>query len=251
MKKLYMAVALAGALSAPTLQAAMQITPTRDLVNYSSGSGGEFRAAPNAALGSLVQWGNYVDSSTIGTSIVGNTRTPSFQTFCLEAGEYFNPGSTYDVVLNNGAVYGGGGAVNGYDALSVGTAYLYSQFAKGTLTGYNYTYGATRVVSAGELQQAIWSLEGEGGILSANMQTILTTGLGVGGAGNINWTADAAPWAYGVGVMNLWTPGHIGQQGFQHQDMLTMVPEPTTMIAGALLLLPFGVSTLRRMRKTS
>ena len=29
---------------------------------------------------------------------------------------------------------------------------------------------------------------------------------------------------------------------------LTVVPEPTTMIAGALLLLPFGASTLRRMR---
>jgi hypothetical protein len=30
---------------------------------------------------------------------------------------------------------------------------------------------------------------------------------------------------------------------------LTAVPEPTTMIAGALLLLPFGASTLRFMRK--
>ena len=28
-----------------------------------------------------------------------------------------------------------------------------------------------------------------------------------------------------------------------------MVPEPTTMIAGALLLLPFGASTLRMLRK--
>ena len=28
------------------------------------------------------------------------------------------------------------------------------------------------------------------------------------------------------------------------------VPEPTTMVAGALLLLPFGASTIRRMRKT-
>jgi hypothetical protein len=29
----------------------------------------------------------------------------------------------------------------------------------------------------------------------------------------------------------------------------TPVPEPTTMIAGALLLLPFGASTLRILRK--
>ena len=31
---------------------------------------------------------------------------------------------------------------------------------------------------------------------------------------------------------------------------ITLVPEPTTMIAGALLLLPFGASTLRILRKT-
>ena len=30
---------------------------------------------------------------------------------------------------------------------------------------------------------------------------------------------------------------------------VTEVPEPTTMIAGALLLLPFGASTLRMLRK--
>jgi hypothetical protein len=33
-------------------------------------------------------------------------------------------------------------------------------------------------------------------------------------------------------------------------DSLTVVPEPTTMIAGALLLLPFGASTLRLLRNT-
>jgi hypothetical protein len=32
-------------------------------------------------------------------------------------------------------------------------------------------------------------------------------------------------------------------------DSLTVVPEPTTMISGALLLLPFGASTLRMLRK--
>jgi hypothetical protein len=32
--------------------------------------------------------------------------------------------------------------------------------------------------------------------------------------------------------------------------VVSAVPEPTTMIAGALLLLPFGASTLRLLRKT-
>ena len=34
------------------------------------------------------------------------------------------------------------------------------------------------------------------------------------------------------------------------QIQLVPIPEPTTMIAGALLLLPFGASTLRMLRKT-
>jgi hypothetical protein len=37
--------------------------------------------------------------------------------------------------------------------------------------------------------------------------------------------------------------------GFGPNAELTAVPEPTTMIAGALLLLPFGASTLRIIRK--
>ena len=32
-------------------------------------------------------------------------------------------------------------------------------------------------------------------------------------------------------------------------DAVTLVPEPTTMIAGAMLLLPFGASTLRVLRR--
>ena len=34
------------------------------------------------------------------------------------------------------------------------------------------------------------------------------------------------------------------------QHAVAPVPEPTTMIAGALLLLPFGASTLRMLRKS-
>ncbi len=33
-------------------------------------------------------------------------------------------------------------------------------------------------------------------------------------------------------------------------DNVSLVPEPTTLIAGALLLLPFGANTLRRLRKS-
>jgi hypothetical protein len=66
---------------------------------------------------------------------------------------------------------------------------------------------------------------------------------------------------YGVIALNLYN-GAYGQPiqvpggtSFAHgttvylnQDMLA-VPEPTTMIAGALLLLPFGASTIRGLRR--
>jgi hypothetical protein len=44
-------------------------------------------------------------------------------------------------------------------------------------------------------------------------------------------------------------PTAIYAGGFGPNAQLTAVPEPTTMIAGALLLLPFGASTLRMLRK--
>lgn len=40
-----------------------------------------------------------------------------------------------------------------------------------------------------------------------------------------------------------------GGNGYALSHYSTVVPEPTTIVAGALLLLPFGVSTLRTLRK--
>jgi hypothetical protein len=57
--------------------------------------------------------------------------------------------------------------------------------------------------------------------------------------------------AYGVIAMNLFTGGNDtpANPGSPAQDQLALVPEPTTMLAGALLLFPFGASTLRILRK--
>jgi hypothetical protein len=65
----------------------------------------------------------------------------------------FNPGQTYTYSL---------GSVDSRGvALTEGAAYLYSQFSKGTLTGYDYTDTATRNTDASELQAAIWWFQGE------------------------------------------------------------------------------------------
>lgn len=53
------------------------------------------------------------------------------------------------------------------------------------------------------------------------------------------------------GTYLAWEDIALGSSDHDYQDMvvkLSAVPEPTTMIAGALLLLPFGASTVRALR---
>jgi hypothetical protein len=60
---------------------------------------------------------------------------------------------------------------------------------------------------------------------------------------SVSWTGDLLHAGEMLGVQ-------LGSSQAQTAfDKLSMVPEPTTMIAGALLLLPFGASTLRLLRK--
>jgi hypothetical protein len=82
-----------------------------------------------------------------------------FETFCLEFHEYFSPGSPYSYTRSN-TVYDGGVGPAG-DPLSIGTAWLYSQFAKGLLTNYRYTSASDRLSDALILQETFWYLEDE------------------------------------------------------------------------------------------
>jgi hypothetical protein len=92
----------------------------------------------------------------------------------------------------------------------------------------------------------IWALEGEEGLTVAGqasnpLYNSLVTHFG---STTSTWTADAAAYENNVVALNLYNA-----DGSRAQDQLAVVvPEPTTMIAGALLLLPFSVSTLRCLR---
>jgi hypothetical protein len=228
MKKLCVLASLAGVMAAPSLFATMQVTLYQDTSSYSYGSGGEFRAVGNKDLNNVVNWSAYS----------GNTASSGsyFQTFCIEDTEFFSPGTRYDAAISDNALYGHAGASPGVP-VTMGTAWLYSQFAAGTLSGYTYTYGGGRTEDAGSLQEAIWYFQGENNnVSSVTNKWVTLANEKVAGA------FDAADGAFGVEALNLGAPGAV-------QDQLVIVPEPTTMLAGALLLLPFGVSTLRILRK--
>ncbi len=235
MKKLLTLIGVAGVLFATNLYAGFDGTITLAQGPYSYGNGGEFTAV----------------TTGLGT----------FQTFCIEINEEFAPGSQYSYNENSGAVAGGAGvdATDSHtglpmDNISIGTAWLYSQFRAGTLANY---FTGNRLQNAGDLQVAIWYLEDEVSSLTYNGAngTAFFNAAIAGTHTTATTVFDDSNGAYGVIALNLFngpysTPVIINGVTYNlNQDQLAMVPEPTTMIAGALLLLPFGASTLRILRR--
>jgi hypothetical protein len=230
-----MLATLAGVMAAPNLFASMSVTLYQGTGNYSFGNGGEFRAVGDAGLNAVVNWSAYSQGALNNTALSGQY----FQTFCIEDTEYFSPGTKYDAGISDNALYGMVGKYPG-TPVTLGTAWLYSQFAAGTLSGYNYTYGTGRTPDAGTLQQAIWCFQGEA--VGVNNGWVTTAETALASAGFTDAFA-AAKGAFGVEALNLGAPGQVQDQ------LVIVVPEPTTVLAGALLLLPFGASTLRILRK--
>ena len=162
----------------------------------------------------------------------------TFDTFCLNSGVPFTPGATYNFQSSDSAMPGGPGNVITADPISIGTAFLFSQFSHNA-AGY---FGTAQI--ANDLQAAFWWLEGEALGVKNHFVTDAEAALGLTDAtivGNANG-------AYGVVALNLWDSNG-SSTAPNKQPMLGIVPEPSTIIAGALLLLPFGVSTVRILRK--
>jgi len=232
---------IAGLVALPVLGANV----TLDRGSYKSTDGGEFRATDNGAL----NLSSYVAKTGDGQNI--------FQTFCLEVNEFIDFGNKYNYVVNTAAV-NGGVLSSGSDPLSKGTAWLYSQFVAGTLKNYNYTPSyesgenplslspsqATidRRASAYLLQQAIWALEDEVLAPAPNANVFYEMAKGLGAT----FKDDAS----GADLLNVRVLNLTLDDGTRKQDVLVVVPEPSTYVAAALLLIP-AIFQARRMRRTA
>jgi hypothetical protein len=227
MKKLCLAIAIVGMMVTRSLFASMEVTLYQDTGSYSYGNGGEFRAVGNADLNNVVNWAAYRASTA--------SQGAYFQTFCIEDSEYFYPGTTYAASTGNNALYGAVGSSPG-TPVTMGTAWLYSQFAAGTLGAYHYAYGGTRTPDAGAVQQAIWYFQGET-VGAHNAWAVLAEA-------NVANAFAAANGAFGVQALTLGAPGQVQDQ------LVIVVPEPTTVIAGAgaLALALLGIGGARRSR---
>jgi hypothetical protein len=206
---------------------------------YQTGQGGEFTLDPNDDLSWVL--GNY-DSKAL---LYGGT---AFQTFCLEENEYIYGNTVHSATLSNAAIKGGVGGVGSgtADPVSVGTARLYYEFAKGSLANYNYSATTAaevtaRKASAAALQQTIWWLEGELSTLSdSNIFKIYILDKYVTAAAAM---ADNNG-AYPVMALNLWALGHPGELNYLRQDQLVVTPIP-----GAIWLLGAGLVGLVGIRR--
>jgi hypothetical protein len=209
MRKLMFITAICALLAAPAFADTVQVWQQ---AGYSFGNGGEFTAKPSGwSWNPLI----YYDDST---SNIG-PYDPSFQTFCVETSEFFSPGVVYNVTFGSNAMYGG--QAPGGDPISVGTAWLYHEFQKQTLDGYDWdTTDGHRSADAGILQATIWYLEGEGGI-PGNVKFLNQIPFGNPFADN----AGQIP----VLVMSLWDANWNAAQ-----DMLVCVPIPAAVLLGIL-----------------
>ncbi len=193
-------------LMAPLSVAAPTVTVTRTAGYNPMGFGAnpEFTLTPNAELMALT------------------IETGPFQSFCLEAYEDIHWDYTYDVVVNRNALWGGVGPAG--DPLDPKTAWLYWNFRQGTLSGYDYTPGAGRIASAEALQQTIYYIEDEASMSSIPLAMTF-----------YNAAVTANPQDIGnVRVLNLYTPGHVGDGAYRVQDMLVLTPAPGAILLGGI-----------------
>jgi len=237
MKRAIVSIVIALALSAsPAL--ADYLVGSADITRatgYYSGSGGEF------TLYNINLTTAGYDATT--KNIAGGPQ--SFQTFCVETDEYVMPPlHLEEVYVNTSGSSGSEAQLGGIDTdvgdpLDYKTAYLYTRFATGQLTGYAYSGsvgGLTRSQTAAALQRVIWSIEGEGGgDFTTNPSNIRTPLNAAQQALATSWVTEAtnAAWnsIHSVRVLNLYS---VSSPAVARQDMLYLVPVPGAFLLGFL-----------------
>ncbi len=150
-----------------------------------------------------------------------------YNSFCLETDEYISFNTPYKVVNISSTANQGGSNTNSGDPLDPRTAFLYYHYMIGDLSQMAPAFDPTSSTSLGDLQKAIWYIEGE--YLGVNNYLVTL-------ANSSGWT-DIGP----IRVLNIQT-----MTGGNAQDQLyfAAVPEPETILF--LCLGMIALITLRR-----
>jgi hypothetical protein len=231
-----------------------QIAPT---ATTAIGTGSLYITAPNySATGD--QAGPY--SVQIETEAGVKPASTTFQTFCIGTEVDYSPGSTFSYqISDNVEPYTANQAPGSYNVgtpgyVTWGTAYLYSEYLAGG-------FGSLTITQEDALQVAIWDLQQQPiiditlspGETIASAQalaaaTFLEDATNAATAAHISSVENEANGAFGVYALDMYS----GSTYVQPQLVeVPCVPEPATFAAGAMLLVPLGVSALRKLRKKS
>jgi len=195
------------------------------------------------------------DTGEFGIALLPDADTELFRTFSMQRDEFM------DFDKHGFNVTGIGTQVLAQnDGLDWRTAYLYTQFRAGTLSGYDY--GSGRDSSANELQEAIWAIEGE--VYVADGQALAWINQASDAIQNGLWSGTGA-----VKILNLaWaTSRNDHEQGKPSTDVLMLaddggngngggpgnevVPEPASIAVWSLLGLVGAAAAWRRKRRAA
>jgi hypothetical protein len=166
-----------------------------------------------------------------------------FETFCLETGVEFSPGTLYYYTLGNVTQPVPGNAQQGSGlALSQGTAWLYSEFGKGLLGDFDYTPGAGRKADDNLLQAAIWYLQGGQTFGGYPVPTVLNNKFYADAINALGGNVLDPYTGSNVKVLQVWSnPDDTGAA----QNQIVLVPDGglTVSLLGGVLI---GLQMLRR-----
>jgi hypothetical protein len=253
MKKTIFTIIICASIATSTLAGPHGVAQYGGNANYTrlgghyAGRGGEF-----TLYGEDLLLSNSAYASTT-SGLGGISRPNSLQTFCLETDE--NTLNDVDVYISLSSADGlgsgshafkGGSNTDSGDDLDAKTAYLYHQFAKGTLSGYDFGSGGynglNRSQTAGALQRLIWATEDEGGADFTN--TFYSISLNADQQELIDlWNAefDNSGWT-GIGdVRVLQIVYEIGPGTWHRQDFIYVTPVPGAVLLGVIGLAVAGV----------
>lgn len=177
------------------------------------------------------------------TAVTTGPNLGNFETFCIGSQVDYFSGQSYTYQISTSVQPFTAENGGGLQYVALGTAWLYSQYRAG-----NVGDGSVNDANNDALQQAIWYLQGQVG--GVNNSFVTTAASHIGGAGHLE---DQSNGAFGVYALNLsigsgnQAPGDVDGYA-QPQLCLIPVPEPATIAAGAMLLLPLGASMMRVVR---
>jgi len=170
-----------------------------------------------------------------------------FQTFCIERNESLNFNVPYNFNFSTEAQLGGLGGPDP-DPISSQTAYLFTNFAKGTLVDLaSHTYSSSILNDQKGLQYALWYFEDELVDYAANgYSSALNFAIANGAENWINLSnAKANGTIYNVSVINPYVIN--SNSSITPKQSLLFVPEATALILFGSGL--FGLIGYRRTRR--